>query len=38
MQATQKTSYTNLQLELLELYARQVSEEDLKNIKELIGA
>ena len=38
MQATPKTKFTNLQQELLQLYARQVSEEDLRNIKELIGA
>ena len=38
MQAAPKTNLTNLQQELLQLYARQVSEEDLKNIKELIGA
>ncbi|WP_229208900.1 hypothetical protein [Dyadobacter luticola] len=29
---------TNLQQELLQLYARQVSEDDLTNIKELIGS
>jgi hypothetical protein len=38
MPATSKTNFTNLQQELLQLYSRQVSEEDLKNIKELIGA
>lgn len=38
MQAIPKTKFTNLQEELLQLYARQVSEEDLKNIRELIGA
>lgn len=38
MQATSKNTLTNLQQELLELYARQISEEDLKNIRELIGA
>jgi len=38
MQAIPKTTFTNLQDELLQLYARQVSEEDLKNIRELIGA
>ncbi|MBO9616638.1 MAG: hypothetical protein J7619_28385 [Dyadobacter sp.] len=38
MQARPKTKFTNLQQELLQLYARQVSEEDLRNIKELIGA
>ncbi|GAB2777298.1 hypothetical protein GCM10027275_20400 [Rhabdobacter roseus] len=32
-----KTPFTNLQQELLQLYARDVSEEDLVNIKELIG-
>lgn len=38
MPATAKTNLTNLQQELLHLYAQQVSEEDLKNIKELLGA
>jgi hypothetical protein len=38
MQATSEKAFTNLQMELLQLYARQVSEEDLKNIRELIGA
>ena len=38
MQTTTKTTFTNLQQELLQLYARQVSEEDLLNIKHLIGA
>lgn len=38
MPATSKTTLTNLQQELLQLYARQISEEDLKNIRELIGA
>lgn len=38
MPATSKTTLTNLQQELLQLYARQVSEEDLQNIRELIGA
>lgn len=38
MPATTKTRLTNLQQELLQLYARQVSEEDLQNIRELIGA
>jgi hypothetical protein len=38
MQASSKTTFTNLQQELLKLYARQVSDEDLKNIRELIGA
>ncbi len=37
MQATTNTTFTNLQQELLLLYARQVSEEDLQNIKHLIG-
>lgn len=32
-----KTPFTNLQIELLRLYARQVSEEDLIQIKDLIG-
>lgn len=38
MHAIPKTKFTNLQEELLQLYARQVSEQDLKNIRELIGA
>ena len=37
MQSIKKTTFTNLQQELLQLYARQVSEEDLLNIKRLIG-
>lgn len=32
-----KTPLTNLQEELLQLYAKEVSDEDLNNIKELIG-
>lgn len=32
-----KTSFTNLQQELLKLYAREISEEDLANIRDLIG-
>lgn len=32
-----KTPFTNLQIELLRLYAHQVSEEDLIQIKDLIG-
>lgn len=37
MPATSKSDLTNLQRELLQLYAHQVSEDDLKNIKELLG-
>jgi hypothetical protein len=37
MQSTLKTPFTNLQQELLQLYAHQISEDDLVNIKELIG-
>lgn len=37
MEATLKTPFSNIQLELLKLYARQVSDSDLSNIKELIG-
>lgn len=37
MEATLKTPFSNLQLELLKLYAHQVSDSDLANIKELIG-
>ncbi|MCF2444316.1 hypothetical protein L0657_10140 [Dyadobacter sp. CY345] len=32
-----KSSFTNLQQELLKLYAREISEEDLANIRDLIG-
>ena len=32
-----KTPFTNLPIELLRLYAHQVSEEDLIQIKDLIG-
>ncbi|TLU98763.1 hypothetical protein FEN17_19370 [Dyadobacter luticola] len=38
MPSTLKMPLTNLQQELLQLYARQVSEDDLTNIKELIGS
>lgn len=37
MEATLRTPLSNLQLELLKLYARQVSDSDLSNIKEIIG-
>lgn len=37
MEAALKTPFSNLQLELLKLYAHQVSDSDLANIKELIG-
>lgn len=37
MEATLRTPFSNLQLELLKLYAHQVSDADLANIKELIG-
>ncbi len=37
MALTIKTPFTNLQQELLMLYSRQVSEQDLANIKELIA-
>ncbi|MCE7058491.1 hypothetical protein [Dyadobacter sp. CY343] len=37
MESTLKMPFTNLQQELLQLYAHQVSEDDLVNIKELIG-
>ncbi|MCF0058423.1 hypothetical protein [Dyadobacter sp. CY356] len=37
MSSALKTPFTNIQQELLQLYTREVSEEDLKNIKELIG-
>lgn len=32
-----KTPFTNLQIELLRMYAHQVSEQDLLQIKDLIG-
>ncbi|MBE9465130.1 hypothetical protein ACFP1I_16055 [Dyadobacter subterraneus] len=37
MSSALKTPLTNLQQELLQLYAREISDEDLINIKELIG-
>ncbi len=37
METALKTPFSNLQLELLKLYAHQVNESDLANIKELIG-
>jgi hypothetical protein len=37
MSSIAKTQFSNIQQELLQLYSRQVSEEDLANIKELIG-
>ncbi|KQS24836.1 hypothetical protein [Dyadobacter sp. Leaf189] len=37
MQSSLKMPLSNLQQELLQLYAHQVSEDDLMNIKELIG-
>ena len=37
METALKTPFSNLQLELLKLYAHQVDESDLANIKELIG-
>ncbi len=37
MVTEQKNQFTNLQLLLLEQFAREVSEEDLKNIRHLIG-
>lgn len=37
MSSIAKTQFSNIQQELLQLYSRQVSEEDLVNIKELIG-
>ncbi len=35
--ATSKIPFTNLQLEILRLYAHQISENDLLEIKDLIG-
>lgn len=37
MQSTLKMPFSNLQQELLQLYAHQVSEGDLANIKDLLG-
>lgn len=37
MESTIKMPFTNLQQELLQLYAHEVSEGDLANIKQLIG-
>ncbi len=37
METDLKIPLTNLQLELLKLYAHEVSDADLANIKELIG-
>lgn len=37
METVLKTPFSNLQLELLKLYADQISDTDLANIKELIG-
>ena len=37
MSSALKIPLTNLQQELLQLYAREISDEDLINIKELIG-
>jgi hypothetical protein len=37
MASVLKTPFSNLQQELLQLYSRKVSDEDLINIKELIG-
>ena len=37
MSATIKTPFSNIQQELLQLYARHISDDDLMNIKELIG-
>lgn len=34
---TAKTSFTNLQIELLRLYSHQIDEHDLLQIKNLIG-
>ena len=37
MSATIKTPFSNIQQELLQLYARHISDDDLMNIRELIG-
>jgi hypothetical protein len=37
MQATLRTPFSNIQQELLKMYAHQVSDEDLLNIREIIG-
>ena len=37
MSATIKTPFSNIQQELLQLYERHISDDDLMNIKELIG-
>jgi hypothetical protein len=37
MVTEQRTRFTNLQLLLLEQFAREVSEEDLRNIRDLIS-
>jgi hypothetical protein len=37
MQSTLKMPFSNVQQELLQLYAHHVSDNDLNNIKELLG-
>jgi hypothetical protein len=37
MEQTLSTPFSNIQLELLKLYAHQVSDPDLLNIKQIVG-